>query len=170
MAKIYKVYFKNIGTINNVLSEIGVFEGLFLIRNAYGIGDGIDISKARLIFLSDHSQLVIMDNRYFHDINRNGELGFDWTEIYFFEGQFLGKDHNIFLSNEDILLEKSNLFLYFKKVCDFWGVSIDGENLWLMSSNNLSIQNLFLSQSNKFEEQKDLDFVKMVCNDLLFCT
>lgn len=170
MAKIFKLYFKNIGAIHNVLREIGMFEGLFLIRNAYGRGNGIDTSKAKLVFLSDHSQLAFMDNIYFHDINSHGELGFDWTEIYFFEGQFFDKNLDIYLNTEDKVLEKINLLYYFKKRCDFWAASIDGDNLWLMSSNNLLIQNLFLSLSNKFEEQRDLSFFKMVCNDLLFYT
>lgn len=170
MAKIYKTYFESITTLYDTFSKIGMINGVFLIKDACGISDDSDSDRIEMITLSDYSVIHIMDSEYFHIINRDAEISFDWTEIYFFEGQSLEKCKNIYSAPKKELIEKSDLSTYFKQKCDFWAASIDGNKLWLTSSSILAIQSIFLSSANKYEEQKDLRFFNLVCNDLLFST
>lgn len=166
MSRIFKTYFENVKHVNHAFSEIGMNKGIFLLRNAYGvIQNDCDLNKVISILLSDHSYVHIMSNEYFHKINCEEWLSFDWTEIYLFKG---GAMNNVLLSSQEESISKSDLYANFPQQCDFWAASIDGSKLWLTSDNDTAIQNIFLSHSDKSEEQNDLAFFNMVCNDLLF--
>lgn len=168
MVKIHKAYFESITMVHRALSEIGLLKGVFLLRDDHLLIDDDNSDKMGTITLSDYSILHIMESEYFYEINRNAKINFDWTEIYLFKDQSLEKYKNIYLPPQKEPIKKSDLLTYFKPQCDFLAASIDGKKLWLTSSAIASTQNIFLSHADKYEEQKDLYFFNMVCNDLLF--
>lgn len=167
--KIFKVFFDNVLLVNHAFAEIGLCNGIFLVKNAAGGTQDEnakdDLSKNICLILSDGSVVNIMSSAHFHDINRDVKLGFDWTEIYFFKDQLMN-DINFNMLQK--IINKDDLYQYFHQDCDFWASSVDGGYLWVVPINTAITQDIFLPYSYKYEEQNDSEFFNMVCNDLLF--